>query len=369
MVNSIDIIIPSFRAQKEYILPILNLLQPTNILVKFYLVIDNPELHVDEEILSKIDDDTFHLVINPKNLGASATRNKGIESGAGNWILFLDDDIKVDPNLLKVYANAIEQNQDEIGFIGLVTLPPVETPFTRAILASGSAGIFNIAETSSHFAWGATANMIINRQALGEVRFSNAYPKSGGGEDVDFFLRMRKANHYKDFKTLKEAQVWHPWWDNGNPNYKRAFRYGEGTGYLIKLNPEYTRYDYPSTPETFLFSLVLLIVSIVLSPSFAIKMLLFIPGIVIIDIIASYINARRKENITLQVLAYMIIMKFSYDLGVLTTNLSKGYLNDLLKRFNYNGEIKKDHFLRMNRYKIVKLILTVILITCIIIFS
>ncbi|MFC6102655.1 glycosyltransferase family 2 protein [Olivibacter domesticus] len=362
MAKSIDIIVPSFRVQKEFILPITELAKPQDTIVKFYIIVDNPAIFIDDEILEVIDNNHIHLIVNQKNLGASLTRNVGIDAGCGEWILFLDDDIKTDANLLNIYNEATDTYENEIGFIGLVTVPPANSAFTEAILASGSASIFTISQDMDSYAWGATANIMIKREALGSIRFLEMYPKKGGGEDIDFFLRVRKANNYKNFKTLKKAQVWHPWWDNGKPNFKRPFRYGKGTGFLIKINPEYTRYDFPSTPEMLFFSFLFFLASLFFAPSWSELIGVFILGVIFIELVSSFINAIAKaKNLSAKVLFYIIVMKFCYDAGVLSINLSNWFFKGFLKRFNYSGIQKKDHFIRLNRYKISKLILFILL--------
>ena len=361
-VRSLDVIVPSFRVQKDYILPIINLEKPEGVIVNFYIIVDNPSISINTEILDTVNGEDIHLIINKTNLGASLTRNVGIEAGTGEWILFLDDDIDVSPDLLYIYKETVDTYREEIGFIGLVTLPPAETEFTKATLVSGSVSIFNIAEATDSYAWGATANIAIKREALGPIRFLEEYPKSGGGEDIDFFLRIRKRNNYKNLKTVKRAQVWHPWWNNGKPNFKRPFRYGNGTAFLMHINPEYTRYDFPSTPEALVFTLVSLVLSLFLFPNWSYFIGILSIGIVFIEIIASMINLLRKtKGFSLQMLFYVIAMKFCYDAGILVENLSQGFFKGIFRRFNYSGIPKKDHFIRLNLYKITKLVLFLIL--------
>ncbi len=101
---SVDVIIPSFRLDEKYIVPILNLKSPPGAVIKFYIVVDNPSAQPSAAIKSLIDSQNTFLIINPENLGAAETRNIGMAAGQGEWILFLDDDIVVDRNLLEVYA-------------------------------------------------------------------------------------------------------------------------------------------------------------------------------------------------------------------------------------------------------------------------
>ncbi|WP_341836980.1 glycosyltransferase family A protein [Chitinophaga pollutisoli] len=182
MAISIDVVIPSFRLIEHYLVPILRLERPEGVRVRFYLLSDNPGVAVAPSIAEMVDGKDVFLEVNPRNMGAAYTRNRGIAAGDGDWVLFLDDDITVPSDLLSVYARAAEGDPGALGFIGLVRLPPPGKPFSDAILASGSMDIFTIAQHRKDFAWGATANIMIRRSAIGDVRFSEVYPKSGGGK-------------------------------------------------------------------------------------------------------------------------------------------------------------------------------------------
>jgi len=293
---SIDVVIPSFRLDEKYILPILRLRKPDNAHIRFYLVADNPAIVPAAAIQSLVDNEQVFLAVNPQNMGASLTRNAGINMGKGAWVLLLDDDIAVSEDLLITYANAAMAHPEEIGFIGMVRLPEPDTDFTAALKASGSLDIFSIAEHKPAFAWGATANIMVKRSAIGDVRFSTVYPKSGGGEDVDFFLKIREHNGYKDFKTLPQAVVVHPWWKNGQTDLKRPFRYGKGNSWLPQLNPRYAYYDFPNTPETLLLSLLTALVLLFVKPAWVMPVLLFMAGAVIVELIASSIQTIKRAR-------------------------------------------------------------------------
>lgn len=360
---SIDVIIPSFRLGEKYIVPILQLKHPENAVVKFYIIVDNPAIQPSASIISLADDENILLIVNRQNIGAAETRNKGIAKGAGNWILFLDDDIVVQNDLLAVYVNAIERNPDEIGFIGLINFPEPKTDFTRAIKASGSMDIFSIAQRKKAFAWGATANTMVKRNAIAGIRFSGVYPKSGGGEDVDFFLRVRQKNNYKNFATLPDAVVSHPWWNNEKANFTRPFRYGKGNSYLGELNPRYTYYDFLNTPETILVSFIIIALAVFVKIEWLTRMLYFIAGAVIIEITASSIQTiKRYSKANFKVIVYVLWLRLIYETGVLLGKISRLQLWRIGERFHDDGKINKIYFYRSNTYKVVKWILYPILV-------
>ncbi|MDT3403859.1 glycosyltransferase family 2 protein [Mucilaginibacter terrae] len=352
---SIDVIIPSFRLNPENILPILNLQRPADATVRFYLVADNPQLKPDATIAQLVNGDTINLLINSHNIGASATRNRGIEAGNGDWILFLDDDIVVDPQLLLTYANAAEQHPNEVGFIGLVTMPPPATPFAKAVDANGSMGIFSAALHNEYYPWGASANIMIRRSALGNVRFSSTYPKTGGGEEVEFFFKIREQNSLSNYRCLPAAKAEHPWWKNGEADYTRFYRYGLGNSHLAQRNPAYRWYDFLNLPESVL---------IVAVAAFAIHFfwmpvakygLYFVLIALLAEYVTNIMRVKRKNKIIAPGVAFNVMrLRLVYEWGILRGNISRGRLAGFGERFSYDGNTSPGSF-RLNRYKIVKL--------------
>lgn len=369
MPTSIDVIIPSFRLNPATLLPILQLQRPANIPVHFYLIADNPALIPDASIAGLIDNQTITLLINSQNIGASATRNRGIEAGIGDWLLFLDDDVEVQPDLLLTYAQAAQQQQQEIGFIGLVTMPPPPTAFARAVDANGSMAIFGAAAQNEYFAWGATANIMIRREAIGEQRFSTDYPKTGGGEEVEFFLRVRAQNQFTNYRCLPLAQAQHPWWNNGQADYTRFYRYGKGNSYLAQRNPAYRWYDFLNTPET----LLLITVSVFVVHFFYLPILSYGLYFIAVTFLGEYITCimrvkRKLGKLSLSTAFNMMKLRIVYEWGTLAGNLSRFRLAGLGERFSYDGNTKPSHF-RLNRYKITKLSFYVLAILALILFA
>jgi len=356
--KNIDIVIPSYRLEEKYIIPLIDLPKPEGWSFNYFIVVDNPAVKISPQIESYAATGLVTLLINPYNLGASFSRNRGMEAGTGQWVLFLDDDIRAKNELLFHYVNAIDRYPEEIGFIGLVKLPPPPTAFAKALLMNGSMMIFGIAEKTPSFSWGATANMMVKRSAVGDIRFSEKYPKFGGGEDVDFFLSVRDKNQCGDYRTLKEAVVCHPWWKEGKPDFVRHFRYGEGNSYLAAFNPQYAYYDFPNTPETLFLMVVVLPVAAIASSSGLVVWITVFGWVVVAEAIATWIQlAKRHASVTVPILYYVLRLKFAYSTGMLMANLRRGRLKGIGERFEFKGQHHRNGFFQFNTYKIVKWVL------------
>ena len=132
--NSIDIIIPTFRLNEHQLLGIINLPKPEQFNISYYIIADKTDPLIPESIAALHDRGLICLIIHKKNLGPAAARNTGIRAGKGKWVLFLDDDIKPQEDLLIRYAEACKKNEDSIGFAGLTIFPEPFNSATKALL-------------------------------------------------------------------------------------------------------------------------------------------------------------------------------------------------------------------------------------------
>ena len=124
-----------------------------------------------------------------------------------NWILFLDDDIEPVDNLLEIYLDSISKyGNDSPGFVGVTMFPSAMNNFTKGIIASQILTFFDLAKKVEKMPWGVTANLLVNRNIIGDIRFRNTFPKAGGGEDVTgesvgLQEQLDAAVGKQDFKT------------------------------------------------------------------------------------------------------------------------------------------------------------------------
>lgn len=89
------------------------------------------------------------------------------------------------------------------------------------------------------------------------LHFRENWEKTGGGEDIDFFLRLRDIG---PVVGVPEAAVTHPWWTNGRRSYWHFHMWGKGDGRLQKLYPENTYRSCFNVVETLLLVMIVLLV-------------------------------------------------------------------------------------------------------------
>jgi hypothetical protein len=87
-------------------------------------------------------------------------------------------------------------------------------------------------------AWAATANVAFKNT---DVKFDCRFPKTGGGEDIDFCLRTSPGG----LICVPKAAAYHPLWNHGRPSFLRFAMWSVGDGALISM---YRRYTYRAPP-------------------------------------------------------------------------------------------------------------------------
>ncbi|WP_212003527.1 glycosyltransferase [Chitinophaga sp. HK235] len=355
--NCVDIVIPSFRLGERYLIPLIELPKPEGWTFNYFIIVDNPEVKPGPAISKLAADGVVNLFINSENLGASGSRNKGIDAGKAPWILFLDDDIVVEKDLLHTYVAAIRQHPDAIGFIGLTDFPAPINHFTEALDAYGITAAFRIANVTSEFMWGTTANMMFNRAAMGDLRFSDVFSKNGGGEDMDLPARICIQNN-KRFLTLKEAKAVHPWWNDGRPHYDRSMRYGAGTGHLLPRFKSFTWYGFPNPIE----SLILFILTAPLIIYYLgwTQWLILIAAVFVFDLILNYAKSVQKGFTSPVVAYYVTRLRWSTEWGTLITGLRKQGVPAFMQRIN--ADFSRPHHFRLNRWRITKFVMFALLV-------
>ena len=140
------------------------------------------------------------------NQGASMARNQGLSQSFGDHAILLDDDIVPEKNLIDGYLGAIERNPEAMIYTGMTSLPSPKTFTQKSLIASRICYFYEISAMCPNPPWGVTANMCVKSRFNNSVCFSPAYPKTGGGEDIDFCLRMKAKTD--EICSVKESNCY-----------------------------------------------------------------------------------------------------------------------------------------------------------------
>lgn len=356
--RSIDIVVPSYRLIEDVLLRIIHLKHPDNFIVHIFIIADNPNIIIPQNIQKLHEQQSINLIINKTNLGFSASRNKGICTGKSQWILLLDDDIHPKPDLLKAYASAIEQHDNAIGFIGVTNFPKPFNNATKALVLSGISTHFQSASHVTEMMWAPTANIVLNRNKLPNNLFDENL--KAGGEDIDLLVRNSLLYNEK-YLSVPNAIVMHPWWNNGSIQTKRLIRYGIGASEIAKKEPvkNYTYRDFTNTSETILLLLLALPVALALHKA---NIVLYAIAIVIAaELVTNYIKTIITGKSWSPVIAlYITWIKNCREFGYLYGALSNGYINGFAQRIELGFKKPHPSPFRLNKWKIIKMILIMI---------
>lgn len=363
---SIDIIIPTFRLEEKALLTIINLPKPADFTTHFYIVADNPLITIPKSLLNLHEANQITLLINAKNEGVPATRNRGIRAGKSKWILFLDDDVKPQEDLLLAYAEAIQKQNNAIGFVGVTNFPEPFNAVTTALIISGFVSHFSIAKEQDSLVWAPTANIILNRQKLNEPLFDPALTISG--EDVDFLARNSLQFNEK-YLSVPKAVALHPWWNNGAAQTNRMFRYGVGASQMAAKEPvkSYTYRDFTNTVESILLLILLLPVALYTGSTHVVVVLLV--AIIGLEFIMSWFRAISVGKTWSLAVAFQLVWtKNCYQFGYLVNSLKQGRISGFAERIELGFIKPHPSSFRLNRWKIARLVLLLSLVIFLLFF-
>ena len=260
---TIDVVVPCYRVMLPYIDAFLALQTSPTCSVMFIIIVDNPASPDIRELKNKYEKRLdVRIRVNQENLGASGSRNRGLQESSAEWVLFLDDDVRPELNLLVELEKRIREFPNAAGFVGNAQFPLATTIFTAALHLAGVTYFWDIASKmpdSVDVPWGVTANLAARRDTRDGVMYDLGFPKTGGGEDIDYCRKKRQFSIDRErlgFVAAPQVTVTHPYWNNGRRSYWRFYNWSKGDGALIKRYPELVYLDSPNSAELLLFSAV-----------------------------------------------------------------------------------------------------------------
>jgi GT2 family glycosyltransferase len=305
--------------------------------VHYYVVVDreeSPPERLAALAASRSDITLIHAGINE---GAPSARNRGIDAGSGDFILFLDDDVRPRKGLLDAYAAAIvDDDRQGPGYAGVTEFPPPSSRFTAGIVASDILTFFALPRTRLSMPWGVTANLCLRRAAMGSLRFSSDFPRQGGGEDIDLCLRVVGQHGNGPLSTVPDAVVDHPWWAGHRRSYKRFFRWAFGDSRLPALHPVYRYRNAPTFPELAFLVIIATPAALLLGWWGLAETVVFLTLAALVELSVDFLKLAVRGTIPHpRTSAEATLVRLSNDIGRLVGNLIRGRPHGLLERFDY----------------------------------
>lgn len=191
------------------------------------------------------------------NRGASYARITGYNYTTADWVLFLHDDVIPEPTLLDAYAGTIQRYPDAKVFVGMTNLPEPCGLWTEILRACNVGYSYGIAKRMVHPSWGVTANLLVRgARHNSTIQFKDLYPKTGGGEDIDFVYQLKEwypSIGRRVTVGVPEAMVEHPWWNRGNTCYRQIAGWAWGDSICITEWKKKTFLAFPNWVEHVVF--------------------------------------------------------------------------------------------------------------------
>lgn len=359
----LDVVVPTFRINCVILERFCMMIVPDSMRSVLIIIVDNPErltkdmkvsdphvavsrLEMQLHDFTKQQKKNRHLTVkllgenvrvrcNSVNLGASASRNRGLDESAAEHVLFLDDDVLTLDNhpLLCIYNDLVmNKPSDCVGFVGMVAFPrSQQLPVHHAaVLMSYLTFMFEIAQNPIYQnpAWGVTANILVKRTS---IRFDTSYAKTGGGEDVDYCLRLLRKTGGQLY-AAPHACVQHDFWSGGiTALFHHFFNWAIGDGALFQRFPEHCYYSYPNVVETMILFVPIWIAMALINPGFGTMLPVEVMGLVLIDVLCEILDAETFRHRCLLLgefafpLSYYIVAHFMANIYVIILESGRFY--------------------------------------------
>jgi len=226
-------IMPCYNAEKNIkqgVESLLSINYPKN---KFFIIIvDDCSTDQTVSVIKKGKFEKVNLIRLRKNRGPANARNIGKSKASTDYVIFIDTETIVDKNILLHYSVAARKFPTAVfsGNIKYFGNKNLNTEIIERVdVFSMRAGIY------SKLLWAATNNLCVPKKIYQNYSFNPIFT-TAAAEDIDFCFRIRNKGYRILFNS--KAVAYHKSFDSFKTAISRTFRYGKGTGVLIKTNPE-----------------------------------------------------------------------------------------------------------------------------------
>ncbi|MBI1357225.1 MAG: glycosyltransferase [Acidobacteria bacterium] len=150
-------------------------------------------------------------ILEPRRLGASEARNRGVRAAAGRWVAFLDDDDEWSPRKIELQAAAAEASPQARPVVSCrlrARWSQGELVWPRRVPAPGEAIGDYLFRRQSLFGGGGlvqTSTLFAPRELLLELPFREDLRIA---EDLDWVLRAERAGSRVEFAGTEPLALW-----------------------------------------------------------------------------------------------------------------------------------------------------------------
>lgn len=334
------VVVPTFRCDVSMLREIVSLKSTIypNVSLQIILVVDDPDVERIEEVktlTSYAKDHMVRVFVNKENVGASESRNIGLSQAFSDHVVLLDDDVVPEPHILDAYLGGIDRFPDAHVWVGCTRFPPAKTVVEHAMRASNLCHFYGIAEIVDRPPWGVTANLCVSGRSQA-VWFNGAYPKTGGGEDVDFCLKTRQRYGPDAIVSVPGAVATHPYWSNP---IRQVWGWARGDALCLGFHPHSTFYRALDWAETIaLIWVIWLLVRVLGFAQFSVAEGLGACGIVgMVDFLEGLAHVFPKSTGAMPWAAVLLapLPRMAQDMARFFTKLAQGNLYQLLLSFDW----------------------------------
>jgi glycosyltransferase involved in cell wall biosynthesis len=241
-VLKVSVVVPTFN-RADLLARTIDKIEHQTLGREFYevIVIDNESSDHTQSVLDQKCGTYSNLkAFSQSKRGAAATRNVGIRAARGEIVLFIDDDILAEPNLVNAHCD-YHKRYPESSIIGGVITPwqDCTDPFLRYLRDKGIFNPYSIACGPMDFSYYHTGNVSTSRAVLNDVGGFNEEFAIYGMEDIELGYRLEQQGscmvHGPDAKGV------HQYFPTYEQFIQRCEQAGYSLGKMIELHPELRR--------------------------------------------------------------------------------------------------------------------------------
>jgi len=205
----LDVVVPSYRKNNNDYLRRIATLRASRegVYVKFWFVVDNPckdHINTVKELsnelnakqLEKNGNYFINVIHYGANRGASYARNTGYNYSTADWILFLDDYVIPDENILDAYIGGIKRFPDAKVLAGMTTLPEATNNWTTMLRVCNVGYFYGVSKLRRHPPWAVTANLLVRGSRYNPtIQLKNATPRPVAEKTLIWCINTKTSIH------------------------------------------------------------------------------------------------------------------------------------------------------------------------------